>query len=214
MKKELRREKGQGHIGHLNRKQDGKAKGICKRGNNEKQNKTKQIQAAAGDLKGIIDSPSVLIQTKLPRVNSCRTAFLQIYEKCGFSFYIFLDCKYCIWHNIFLSVIHVPWNRNLSLRSISNFVSFIIPFIFCLKIVPHPLAVFFFCSHLFGPLRAVRIPISLSHHYTTTPTRKNSEKFKKESFRKLSNFNFQWTKTLDQNNSNNIAFFFYIFQGL
>ena len=36
MKKELRIEKGQGHIGHLNRKQDGKAKGICRRGNNLK----------------------------------------------------------------------------------------------------------------------------------------------------------------------------------
>ena len=30
---------------------------------------------------------------------------------------------------------------------------------------------------------------------------------------KLSNFNFQWTKTLYQNNLNNMAFFFYIFQG-
>ena len=27
-------------------------------------------------------------------------------------------------------------------------------------------------------------------------------------------YNFQWTKTLYQNNLNNIAFFFYIFQGL
>ena len=36
---------------------------------------------------------------------------------------------------------------------------------------------------------------------------------KKESIRKLSNFNFQWTKTLYQNNLNNIALF-YIFQGL
>ena len=33
-----------------------------------------------------------------------------------------------------------------------------------------------------------------------------------ESIRKLSNF--QWTKTLYQNNLKNIAFFFYIFQGL
>ena len=32
---------------------------------------------------------------------------------------------------------------------------------------------------------------------------------KKESIRKLSNFNFQWTKTLYQNNLNNIAFFFF-----
>ena len=35
-----------------------------------------------------------------------------------------------------------------------------------------------------------------------------------ESIKKLSNFNFQWTKTLYQNNLNNIAFFFYIFQVL
>ena len=38
--------------------------------------------------------------------------------------------------------------------------------------------------------------------------------FETESTRKLSNFNFQWTKTLYQNNLKNIAFFFYIFQGL
>ena len=38
--------------------------------------------------------------------------------------------------------------------------------------------------------------------------------FKMESIRKLSNFNFWWTKTLYQNNLNNIAFFFFIFQGL
>ena len=37
---------------------------------------------------------------------------------------------------------------------------------------------------------------------------------KTESIRKLSNFNFQWTITLYQNNLKNIAFFFYIFQGL
>ena len=34
--------------------------------------------------------------------------------------------------------------------------------------------------------------------------------FKTESIRKLSNFDFQWTKTLYQNNLKNIAFFFYI----
>ena len=33
-------------------------------------------------------------------------------------------------------------------------------------------------------------------------------KFKTESIRKLSNFNFQWTKTLCQNNLNNISLFF------
>ena len=32
-----------------------------------------------------------------------------------------------------------------------------------------------------------------------------------ESIRKLSNFNFQWTKTLYLNNLNNTAFFFYLF---
>ena len=37
---------------------------------------------------------------------------------------------------------------------------------------------------------------------------------KTESTRKLGNFNFQWTKTLYQNNLRNIGFFFYIFQGL
>ena len=35
-----------------------------------------------------------------------------------------------------------------------------------------------------------------------------------ESVRKLSYFNFQWTKTLDQNNLKNIAYCFYIFQEL
>ena len=37
---------------------------------------------------------------------------------------------------------------------------------------------------------------------------------KTESTRKLSICNFQWTKTLYQNNLKNIAFFFYSFQGL
>ena len=36
--------------------------------------------------------------------------------------------------------------------------------------------------------------------------------FKTESIRKMSNFNFQWTKTLYQNNLNNIAFFFGFFK--
>ena len=35
---------------------------------------------------------------------------------------------------------------------------------------------------------------------------------KTESIRKLSNFNFQWTKALYQNNLNNIAFFFTVFK--
>ena len=36
---------------------------------------------------------------------------------------------------------------------------------------------------------------------------------KTEFIRKLSNFNFQWTKTFYQNNLNNIAFFFTFFKG-
>ena len=35
---------------------------------------------------------------------------------------------------------------------------------------------------------------------------------KTESIRKLSNFNFQWTKTLYQNNLKHIAFFFTFFE--
>ena len=85
------------------------------------------------------------------------------------------------------SVIHVPWNRNLSLKTISIFVSFIILFIFCLKIVPHPLAVFFFflLTSLRSSSRRSCPNLSLSHHYTTTPIRNNSEKFKMESIRKI-----------------------------
>ena len=37
--------------------------------------------------------------------------------------------------------------------------------------------------------------------------------FKTESIRKLSNSNFQWTKTLYQSILNNIAFFFAFFKG-
>ena len=36
--------------------------------------------------------------------------------------------------------------------------------------------------------------------------------FKTESVRKFSNFNCQWTKTMYQNNLNNIAFFFTFFK--
>ena len=36
---------------------------------------------------------------------------------------------------------------------------------------------------------------------------------KTESTRKLNNFNSQWTKTLNQNNLKNIAFFFTFFKG-
>ena len=40
-----------------------------------------------------------------------------------------------------------------------------------------------------------------------------SSKLKTESTRKLSNFNFQWTKTLHQNEIHNIVFFLKIFKG-
>ena len=40
------------------------------------------------------------------------------------------------------------------------------------------------------------------------------KRIKTEFIRKLSNFNFQWTKTLYQNNLNHIVFFFYIFERL
>ena len=36
---------------------------------------------------------------------------------------------------------------------------------------------------------------------------------KKESFRKLSNFNFQWAKTLYQKSFNHITFIFTLFEG-
>ena len=39
------------------------------------------------------------------------------------------------------------------------------------------------------------------------------QRIKTESTRKLSNFNFQWTKTLYQNNLKHIAFFFTFFKG-
>ena len=37
--------------------------------------------------------------------------------------------------------------------------------------------------------------------------------FKMESIKKLSNFNFQWTRTLYQNDFNNTGFFFTLFKG-
>ena len=40
-----------------------------------------------------------------------------------------------------------------------------------------------------------------------------NKRVKTESMRKLSNFNFQWTKTLYHNNLNNIAFLFTFFRG-
>ena len=42
--------------------------------------------------------------------------------------------------------------------------------------------------------------------------KKLGQRFKTESISKLSNFNFQWTKTLYQNNLNNIALFFTFFK--
>ena len=41
--------------------------------------------------------------------------------------------------------------------------------------------------------------------------KKLAQRYNSESIGKLSSFNFQWTKTLYQNNLNNIAFFFYTF---
>ena len=41
---------------------------------------------------------------------------------------------------------------------------------------------------------------------------KGLKKIKMESIRKLSNFNFQWTKTVYQNNVKHIAFFFPLFK--
>ena len=50
----------------------------------------------------------------------------------------------------------------------------------------------------------------------TNKQKKNNQniEIQTESIRKLSNFNFQWTKTLYQNILNHIAFFFYTFQAL
>ena len=62
---------------------------------------------------------------------------------------------------------------------------------------------------MFKPLDAL--------YYMPCRTNKNFDgalMIKMESIRKLSNFNFQWAKTLQQNNLKNIAFFFYIFHGL
>ena len=50
--------------------------------------------------------------------------------------------------------------------------------------------------------------------YFTTLIRFVAQEIKTEFTRKFSNFNFQWTKTLYQNNLKNIAIFFCIFQGL
>ena len=42
---------------------------------------------------------------------------------------------------------------------------------------------------------------------------KKKQLFKMVSIRKLSNYNFHWTKTLCQNNFNHIAFLFTLFEG-
>ena len=49
---------------------------------------------------------------------------------------------------------------------------------------------------------------------TTNKQKKNNQniEIQTESIRKLSNFNFQWTKTLYQNILNHIAFFFTLFK--
>ena len=51
--------------------------------------KKKQIQAVGSDLTSVIGSLSVLIQTKLPRVNSCRTAFSKFTKNVGYRFTYF-----------------------------------------------------------------------------------------------------------------------------
>ena len=61
-------------------------------------------------------------------------------------------------------------------------------------------------------IRQDSVIIDSIHVFDTWIWEKNG--FKMESIKKLSNFNFQWTKTLCQNNLNNIAFFFYYFQVL
>ena len=44
-------------------------------------------------------------------------------------------------------------------------------------------------------------------------TQNSRHSIKMESSRKLSNYNFHWTKTLCQNNFNHIAFLFTLFEG-
>ena len=60
---------------------------------------------------------------------------------------------------------------------------------------------------LWGSLRSFRL-----RDFAITAQLKNSTSVKTESIRKLSNFNFQWTKTLYQNNLKHIAFFFTFFE--
>ena len=63
----------------------------------------------------------------------------------------------------------------------------------------------------------LRTPLVFRNSQLPAPSLEyNIVKFKTESTRKLStgNFNFQWTKTLYQNNLKNIAFFFTFFKGL
>ena len=55
------------------------------------------------------------------------------------------------------------------------------------------------------------LPWSLAK-YETPGNYYEKKKIKTESTRKLSKFNFQWTKILYQNNLNHIAFFFTFFK--
>ena len=64
------------------------------------------------------------------------------------------------------------------------------------------------CEHWFSESddrTCERMPTNKQHYFITC--------IKTESIRKLTNFNFQWTKTLYQNNLKNIAFFFTFFTG-
>ena len=53
----------------------------------------------------------------------------------------------------------------------------------------------------------IKFSISLIFH------KENTKEINAQSIRKLNKFNFQWTKTLYQDNLNNIAFFFTFFKG-
>ena len=63
----------------------------------------------------------------------------------------------------------------------------------------------------------MELPILLSRYTWDTfkqrGMRENNIFFPETEIRELSDFNFQWTKTLYQNNLNNITFFFTFFKG-
>ena len=61
------------------------------------------------------------------------------------------------------------------------------------------------------PTYNIALNIKLDHYFWNSVGAKTH--FKTESTRKLSNFNFQWTKTLYQNNVKHTAFFVTFFKG-